>query len=290
VAKKKPRGKTTFWQWLLIAAAAFLLYQLIQHYLPGKKPAPKPPPPKPVKEAPKPRAEERAPTPSPQALREPAGKWDFQTAGRLLPAGAYADNYAAIPLGDSTSGLLAYAKTLPGKTPGRQGLTNTQPGISLFQWNQDKYQPHELNFSELETLPGVKAQRFTGLPQIEKKPIIGGKVQVFSVKVFMGEDPRKVQAYALVDKTGLTWAPLQRADGSKTTAAFMKGTTRDTTRDVKVEQHDGKTYLIQETGRLDPLKPYEGYRWKVEAFGWDGSAFVFDRKYSETLTKGKQTN
>lgn len=289
MAKRKSKKKSTsLGQWILVALGALLLYRGLQYFLaPRETPAKKPPVVERVLSTAEPHA---SPSPSPTPLKAPLAHWDFQSAARLLPDNAYPDNYLSILVKDSQGGLLAYAKVLPGKKPGPQGLTHTQPGLSFFRWKENQYQGQALNFSQLEpALPGIPLKKLTGLPQVEKKPWIEGETEVFPAKLFLEDDPREVSAWIAVGPGGVEWAPLQTADGKSNPAAFLQGTTRDLTRQVRTEKHDGKNYLIVETGKLDLARAYEGYRWKVEAYAWEGNKFVFDKEYSEQLTKEKKT-
>jgi hypothetical protein len=288
-SKKKSKKKSTpLWQWALLALGAFLLYRGLQYYL-----SPERYPPKKtisVKKTPETTTpHEAGPSPTPGVKGGPIQQWDFKSTGQLLPEGAYPDNFVPIPVKESQSGLLAFAKTLPGKRPGPQGLTNTQPGLSLFRWKDKKYEGQELKFSDLEpALSGINVQKFSGPPQVSKKPFSEAEAEIFTTQIFMGDDPRQVMAFFAVDATGIHWAPLQEADGKKLPAAFVKGTTKDTTRNVHTEKHSDKNYLIVETGKLDPAKLYEGYHWKVEAYFWNGQSFVYDNEYSDKLTKDKK--
>ncbi|HKY63025.1 MAG TPA: hypothetical protein VJR29_06375 [bacterium] len=310
-SKRSPKKKSTqWWQWLAIAAGAFLLYQGIEHFLyPPKesgskksvslktkdrkkerakdkerekeKPAPSPvgaarPSPTPTPHA--------SPTP-PAATGGPVAKWDFSSAARFLPPEAYPDNYTALAL-EGSSGLLAYAKTIPGKKPGPQGLTNTQPGLRALLWNGKAYDAKELDFnavkSELENF------KLVGLPQPERRPWIGGAAKVYPMKLFFTDETRLAVAYAVVEPNGPRWATVIDSSGKASPAVFLQGTTAAVTRKVRREEKNGKFYIVSERGSLDLDAPEAGYRWKVEAYAWNGKDFVFDKELSAQLTKEKK--
>lgn len=316
MAKKKSKrsskksSTTKWWQWLAIAAGAFLLYQGLEHFLyPPKdggskksvalkskerkkekekekekeKPAPSPAPSGKATPTPHPQA---SPTPSPAAASGAVAKWDFNSAARFLPPEAYPDNYTALNL-ENHSGLLAYAKVIPGKKPGPQGLTNTQPGLRALIWNGKAYDAKELDFnavkSELENF------KLVGLPQPDRRPWIGGAAQVFPMKLFFTDETRLAVAYAVVDASGPHWANVLDAGGKSSPAVFLQGTTAAVTRKVRREDRNGKYYIISEKGSLDVAQPEAGYRWKVEAFAWNGKDFVFDKELSAQLTKEKKS-
>ncbi len=285
MAKKK--SKNHYGQWLLIALAAFALYQGLKHYLnPIKISEKKTLAAKILREIPQHSPLPTAPLPE---IKEPVKKWTFETAGRFLPEKAYPDNYNSIPTEGESSALLAYAQLIEGKTPGPQGLTNTRPGLRWVKWDGKKYEAEDLDFSKLENAgTGLALQKFTGLPQIPKKPLSEDGSKIFPVKLFLDQDTRVVVAYLIVDGKNAGWAKLNNAEGKELPAAFLQGTTKSTTREIRTEKHDGKLYLIVNSGKLNELKLYEGYQWKVEAFGWNGQAFVFDKNYSEKLTKEKK--
>lgn len=295
-SKKTSKKSPQLWQWAIVAGAAFLLYQGLQRYVnPDKRSTEKKPPAikakvekekSPPPKAPAPPASP-APAPTPQPTSGPLPKWSFDKAGRFLPADAYPDNYTALTLGGGPSGLLAYAKTIPGKKPGPQGLTNTQPGLRVLRWDGKTYQYQDLDFATLQaTLGGLKT---VGLPQLERKPWIAGEASVFGTKLFLNDETRFVSGFILVDAAGPHWAPLQGADGKSGITAFLQGTTAATTRKVSKREIGGKPAVVLEKGSLDLSRPEAGYQWKVEAFTWNGKAFVFDKEASAKLTQEKKT-
>ncbi len=305
-SKRSAKKSTKWWQWLAIAAGAFLLYQGLEHFLyppketaskksvtlkskdrkkdkekekvtesaaPAAKPSPSP--------APRP-----SPTPQAAPTAGPVAKWDFNSAARFLPPEAYPDNYTALPL-DGSSGLLAYAKTIPGKKPGPQGLANTQPGLRALLWNGKSYDAKELDFnavkSELENF------KLVGLPQPDRRAWIGGAAKVYPMKLFFTDETRLAVAYAVVETGGPRWATVIDASGKASPAVFLQGTTAAVTRKVRREEKNGKFYIVSEKGSLDLKAPEAGYRWKVEAYAWNGKDFVFDKELSAELTKEKKS-
>ena len=307
-SKRSAKKSTKWWQWLAIAAAAFLLYQGLEHFLYPPKETPSK---KSVSLKSKDRKKDKekdkskdkaaesaaptakpAPTPAPQPsptppppTSGPVAKWDFNSAARFLPPEAYPDNYTALPL-DGGSGLLAYAKTIPGKKPGPQGLTNTQPGLRALLWNGKSYEARELDFnavkSELENF------KLVGLPQPDRRAWIGGAAKVYPMKLFFTDETRLAVAYAVVDAAGPHWAKVIDASGKSLPAVFLQGTTAAVTRKVRREEKNGKFYIVSERGSLDLQAPEAGYRWKVEAYAWNGKDFVFDKEFSAELTKEKK--
>lgn len=291
---KKSSKSPQLWQWALVAGAAFLLYYGLQHWLnpspsseakrtatvklKAEKPAPPPGHPK---------TATPTPTPQPQSTAGPLAKWTFQNAARFLPADAYPDNYSAQSLGAGPSGILAYAKTLPGKKPGPQGLTNTEPGLRAMVWDGQHYQSKELDFSPLSAaLGGLK---LVGPPQVERKAWISDGATVFPTKLYLNDETRLLVAYLLVDANGPRWAPLQTAEGTTGVAAFLQGTTAAVTRKVRRLEQGGKSYIVVERGSLDLKRPEAGYQWRVEAFAWNGKSFAYDKDLSATLTKEKKS-
>ena len=118
-SKKSSKKSPAFWQWIIVAGAAFLLYQGLQHWLdPDKSTAPKrsvtlkSKPEKAAKEEKSEKPEQPAapvakaaatptpaplaPTPAPVPTSGPVPKWNFQSAGRFLPKDAYPDNYNVV--------------------------------------------------------------------------------------------------------------------------------------------------------------------------------------------------
>jgi hypothetical protein len=287
MSSKKSRGKKnspSFWQWLLVAVAAFLLYKGLEHYLGEKKPAPKKPAVTVKAKTPPP----SPPAPSPQPTAAPVKKWDFQETAHLLPEGAYQDNFVPLAVRGGELGLIAYAKILAGKKPGPQGLTNTRPGLRWYRWEGGAYRSQELDFSALqEAIGGGSFQKLTGLPELEHSPLLRGEKTLFLTRLSLGEDPMEAIGVTEVDEQGIRWAPAQGPDGKIQAAAFLKGTTRLSTRNVLIQTYDRKTYIVVEQGRLDEKQLHLGYQWKVAAYVWDGKAFVYDKEYSEKLTKEK---
>lgn len=296
-SKKSSKKSPQLWQWVIVAGAAFLLYQGLQRYLDPERKAPEKKvaavKTKPEKEKPaavKPAAEP-TPTPAPKATPAPTAgplpKWSFENAARFLPADAYPDNYTAIQLNGSPSGLVAYAKTIPGKKPGPQGLTNTQPGLRVMHWDGKKYQSQDLDFDALK--PALGGLKPVGLPQTERKAWIGNNASVFGAKLFLNDETRLLSGFIVVDDSGPRWAPLQGEDGKTGLAAFLQGTTAATTRKVNKRDIGGKPMIVVEKGSLDLSRPEAGYQWKVDAYAWNGKAFVFDKEVSAKLTKEKKS-
>lgn len=316
MAKKKSKrsskksSNSKWWQWIAIAAGAFILYQGLEHFLYSPKDGPSK---KSVTLKTKDRKKEKerekekekpsesaapaakpAPTPAPLATPTPhavptagpVSKWDFNAGARFLPPEAYPDNYTVLPV-EGSSGLLAYAKTIPGKKPGPQGLTNTQPGLRALLWNGKSYDAKELDFnavkSELENF------KLVGLPQLDRRPWIGGAAKVYPMKLFFTDETRLAVAYAVVDANGPHWASVTDSTGKVSPAVFLQGTTAAVTRKVRREDKNGKFYIVSEKGSLDLDKPEAGYRWKVEAYAWNGKDFVLDKDFSAELTKAKKT-
>jgi hypothetical protein len=296
-SKKSAKKKPVLWQWVIVAAAAFLLYQGLEYWLSPdrkasthrtvavkgkneKRAAPVTPP-----AATKPRPTP-SPTPAPQATAAPVPKWDFKNAARFLPPEAYPDNYSAVPLPAAPSGLLAYAKTIPGKKPGPQGLTNTQPGLRSLWWDGKHYQTKDLDFEALK--PTLSGLRLVGPPQLERKAWIENGGSVYPVKLFLNDETRLVSGFVVIDAEGPRWAPLQGEGGKTGPAAFLQGTTAAVTRKVSKLEREGKRYVVVEKGSLDLVKPEAGYQWKVEAYAWNGKAFVLDAEVSAKLTQEKK--
>lgn len=216
-------------------------------------------------------------------------KWDFKDTSRLLPPDAFPDNYQPIPLQGNQLGLLAHAKLIPGKKPGPKGLTNTKPGLTWYKLQNEKYQQQQLNFEELKpALGAAPVQKLSGLPEVNQVPLVKGSKTLLLTRLFLGGDPTEAEAVVEADASGLRWATLVDANGKSQPAAFLKGTTRLTTRELITVLHQGKTYLVASQGSLNEAKLYEGYRWKVAAYYWDGNHFVYDRDYSAKLTKDKK--
>ncbi len=289
MAKKGGSKKNSpqLWQWLAVAVAAFLLYQGLEYLLSKKKPAPAKKPAS-TKISAAPVAKPPAPSPKPQASPGPLKQWNFQETRRLRPDGAYPDNYVPIPVRDKQSGLIAYAKLIPGKTPGPKGLTNTKPGLSFSRLEGEHYQTRDLDFSRLqEVLDAGILKKLSGLPEISANPVIPGAAPVYSARLFLGEDPREVHSFVVIDGDGLAWASVRDVGGQQKPAACVTGTTKLSTGELRTENRHGKTYIILEKGVLEEAKLHEGYRWAVRAYSWDGKNFVFDPDYSQTLSRQK---
>ncbi len=292
-SKKSASKSPALWQWVLVAGAAFLLYQGLQRWLNPDKAAPekhsvtlKSKPEKEKPAAPPAKQATPAPVPTPAPSTGPVPKWTFQSAARFLPADAYPDNYSEMQLGAGPSGLLAYAKTLPGKKPGPQGLTNTLPGLRALQWNGKQYETKELDFEPLK--PALGGLKLVGPPQADRKPWIADGETVLPAKFFLNDETRFLVGFILIDAQGPRWAPLQGEDGKPGVAAFLQGTTAATTRKVSKLERNGKHYIVVEKGFLDTAKPEAGYQWKVEAFAWNGKDFAYDKELSKTLTQEKK--
>lgn len=307
MAKKKSRSKKnspSILQWVLVAAAAFLLYKGLEFVLSDHRPAAKKTASPVVKLKPKEKGAAPIPapanTPAPSAHASPAPspppatgavkKWDFQETARLLPAGSFPDNYAAIPVKDNEIGLLSHAKLIPGKKPGPKGLTNTRPALSWNKLEGENYRTQELDFAPLkDALGNASFLKLSGLPVVEKSPLLKGDKSLFVSKLFLGEDPMEAVAIVQTDPAGIHWANTIGADGKSRPAAFLTGTTRLATKNFSTASRGGKTYLIVEQGQLNEKRLHEGYRWEVSAFAWNGSSFVYDKDYSGELTKKKQS-
>jgi hypothetical protein len=283
---KGKKKDSPLWQWVLVALAAFLLYKGLDYFLaPGMMSS--------DKRRVIVKAGKKTPEPSPTAKPQPETglikKWSFEAAAPHLPEGAYPDNYQATPIGKKDGALLAYAKLIPGKKPGPQGMTHTQPGLRVLMWNGKNYQPGEFSFAALDpALARISSKSFVGPPQISAKPLLEGDVAIYSAKIFLSNDPREVQAFIQVSEQGADWVQLHHASGKKIPAAFLLGTTQENTRSLKQQSYGGKSYLILENGTLDPYKTYEGFQWNLQAYYWDGKAFVYDQEYSDKLTKEKK--
>jgi len=313
MAKRKSSKKkknTAWWQWIIVAVAAFGLYKAMDHYLaepqgaaskktPGKitvaskdkTPEKKPAPAKP-EASPHPHASptpEPRPSPHPTPTAGPVAKWDFKDTSRLLPPDAFPDNYQPIAVQGNQVGLLAHAKLIPGKKPGPKGLTNTRPGLAWYKLQNDKYQEQNLNFDELKPVLGAATvQKMSGLPEVNPVPLVKGDKTLFLSRLFLGGDPMEAEAVLEADGSGLRWANLADASGKTQPAAFLKGTTKLTTREFITVKRQNKIYLVASSGSLNEAKLYEGYRWKVSAYFWDGNRFVYDPEFSEKLTKEKK--
>jgi len=294
MAKKRSRGKTRkkskkdspLWQWILVALLAFALYKGLDHFLgpdwqdPGSK---------------KPRlssAKKTQGTPSqksPEPTAGPVKEWNFKAASRFLPTEAIDENFQPTPIKDKKGALLAYAKKIPGKNPGPQGLTDTRPGLRVLEWNGQRYDSVDLSFADLEkSLGGLSAKKFEGLPRLEAQRIQLGEAEIIPARIFLSKDNREVVAYLLVQQEGIRWAPLHHASGKKMPAAFVVGTTQKNTRKIQHQKHGGKNYLIVENGVLDEYKAYAGYQWNIQAYFWDGNEFTYDKEYSKKLTEAKK--
>jgi len=292
-SKKSSQKNPAFWQWAVVAGAAFLLYQGLQHWLNPEKPSPekravtlKTKPEKPAAPAAKQATPPPAPTPQPSS--GPVPKWTFQSAARFLPADGYPDNYSELALGNGPSGLLAYAKTLPGKKPGPQGLTNTLPGFRAMLWNGKQYETKELDFEALK--PALGGLKLVGPPQADRRAWIADGITVLPAKFFLNDETRFLVGFILIDAQGPRWASLEGEDGKAGIAAFLQGTTAATTRKVNKVERNGKHYIVVEKGSLDLAKPEAGYQWRVDAYAWNGKAFAFDKDLSKTLTQEKKNS
>ncbi len=285
--RSNKKGLSTFWQWVLVALAAFIFYKGLDYFLSLKGPkTPKGPTHKIAKDA-APGQPSATPSPSPGA--GPVKKWNFESAAPFLPPDAYEDNFQTVPLKDETDVLLAYAQKKAGVQPGPQGLTGTRPGVRYLRWDGKNYQTQEISLKELEAALGnLSIKNFQGLPQIEKKSMKEGETEIFPAKLFLSGDDREVVAFLSVDSSGLKWAPLHHASGKKMPAAFVQGTTRESTQKISQQKNRGKNYLIIEHGVLDEFRTYEGYDWRVQAYFWDGMQFAYDKDYSDELTKAKK--
>ncbi|HCU24615.1 MAG TPA: hypothetical protein DF383_06335 [Deltaproteobacteria bacterium] len=279
--KKSPLG----WQWVLIAAAALALYWGLQYFLnPGEGMGQK---------NSNPKITVTTATPTPQATATPdpgapVAKWNFESAKPFLPEDAYPDNYSALNIDSSPSGLLAYAKMIPGERLGPQGATGTEPGLRLLHWDGSAYQSSDLDFRNLQAAIGKF--RASGLPQVERRPFASNGSQVYSAKLFSNDDSRIAVVYFIVDEAGIRWAPLMNSEGKTQNAAFLQGTTAAVTRRIRRLEEDGKTFIVMEKGTLDLDSPEIGYRWKVYAYFWNGKIFSLDKSLSEKLTEEKQAS
>jgi hypothetical protein len=279
MAKKRRKNQDSpLWQWILVAVVAFGLYKGVDFYLNRKEAAPE-------------KSHKTAVTPKPSAEAPgtgPVAEWNFQTAEKFLPQGAYPDNFQATPLEKDRGALLAFAKPLPGKTPGPQGLTNTQPGLRLIYWDGKEYRPQEIDFRKLAASLGeVSLQKLEGLPRLNP-PFKDGETLFYPTRLFLQDDNREVLAYVQVTESAIQWASLKNPSGKRMPAAFVLGTTASDSRKVRQEKFGGRNYLILEMGSLDELKPYEGYQWQVQAYYWNGQEYVYDADYSQKLTEAKK--
>jgi hypothetical protein len=279
----KRRGKkqdSPLWQWLLVAAVAFGLYKGVDYYLNRKEAPPSAVARKSV--TPKPN-----PTPETQAAG-PITEWTFQASGKFLPEGAYPDNFQPIPLEKDRGALLAFAKKVPGKDPGPQGLTNTQPGLRLIHWDGKEYQTQEVDFVKLRaSLGDVPLQKLEGLPRLNV-PLKEGESSLYPMRLFLHEDTREVAAYVQVTGAVVQWASLKNPSGKRMPAAFVLGTTARDSRLLRQQKFGGRNYLILEIGLMDEVRAYEGYQWQVQAYYWDGQQYVYDAEYSAKLTEAKK--
>jgi len=137
--------------------------------------------------------------------------------------------------------------------------------------------------------PALGGLKPVGPPQTERKAWIANGASVFGTKLFLTDETRFVSAFVLVDAAGPRWAPLQGEDGKTVPAAFLQGTTAATTRKVSKRDIGGKPTIVVEKGSLDLSRPEAGYQWKVEAYAWNGKAFVFDKAVSAKLTQEKKS-
>ena len=278
--RKKKKKDSTFWQWVVVALAALLLYKGLDYFLPRDQ-----------GEVKKSTSVSKEPSPSPEEGPSPIEKWTFESASQFLPKEGYRDNFNTIPLAKKDRALLSYAKKIPGKSPGHKGLVNTRPGLRYLFWDGKKYQTEDLSFSALEpSLGKLSSKNFVGLPRVGKKSIPVDQGEIFPTEIFLSNDDRSIIAYLMVSESGIAWAPLNHASGKKIPAAFVKGTTKETTQGIKNQKHDGKNYLILENGVLDEDRPYAGYKWNIQTYFWDGNNFVYDQEYSQELTRKKKLN
>jgi len=294
VAKKKSSKKrnSPIWQWVIVGIAAYLVYQGLEHFLPtDAKHQAKKEKETVVKIAPEGPKEAPAASPKPETKQAEIKKWNFSETSKLLPEGAYPDNYEPLGLKGDQAGLIAYAKTLPGKKPGPKGLTNTQPALRFYFKKQgQQYQGADLDLADLKATVGESVYaRLSGLPQVDKQAAIAGATEVFPVKLFLSGDSRVVQAYLAVGEGQGSWAKLSSSKGEPQIAAFVQGTTRLSTSQSLLKKEDGKNYLVFETGKLNEAKLYEGYQWEVKAYRWEGDKFAFDPEMSEKLLKEKKS-
>ena len=289
---QKTKNNPPLWQWALIAIVSILAYQGITSYLNKQKT--KSSASQPHSQTIKIKPSESKP--SPVKITEtqpsvPAGEeFSFSSSAKLLPKGSYQDNYMPITVEEKKSQLLAYAKLIPGKSPGPKGLTNTKPGLNYYYWKDKKFYSSALDFSALQNaVEGKISQKLSGPPQIKtRKPWISGEKKIYPMQLFLEGDPREIIAFAQVDAEGLRWAQVKSAEGDSKPAAFLKGATKLFNGEIKTVNENGTSWIFTESGWLDEAKPYLGYQWKVKAYRWDGESFVFDSKYSEKLTQQKQ--
>jgi len=279
---RKKRKDSPWWQWLLIALIAFGLYKVLDHYLPEDR-APAPPQKKSV-------AQPENKTDSQKALETsaagPIKKFSFEEAQKLLPKEAYPDNVQPTELQPTQGALLAYAKTVDGKTPGPQGQKNTHPGLRWVHWDGKEYEPRDLNFKDLETaLGGVSADQMEGMPHLAEHPFHESGADIYPTRIFLKDDNHEIMAYLKVDDSGTSWAPLKHASGKKMPAAFVLGTTAENSRKIRHRKQAGRQYIIIENGTLNEFKAYEGYQWTAQAYYWDKDHFAYDPDYSKKLTE-----
>lgn len=284
-SSKKKKKDSPLWQWVLVALVAFGLYQVLNHFLPkmtGKE-TEKPAPAAQKSTLPKSRPETE------EISGAPVKKWNLEEAQKYLPKSAYPDNVEPWPLPERTGVLLAYARRLSGIEPGPQGLTNTRPGLRSLRWDGKEYKKEDISFGDLDSaLPGISEKNFEGLPHLGKNPFDEGKSIIYPTRLFLKGDDREVMAYLKVSEAGTEWAPLNHPSGKRIPAAFVLGTTAETTRQVRHRKHGGRNYLIVENGILDEARAYEGFQWTVQAYYWDSDHFEYDSEFSKKLTESKK--
>jgi hypothetical protein len=285
VAKQRRKKQDSpLWQWLLVAAVAFGLYKGIDYYL-NLQPAH---PPTAVKS---PAPAKAIPTPAPETQATPITAWTFESAKKFLPEQAYPDNFRPVPLEKNQGALLAFAKKIPGKDPGPQGLTNTQPGLQFIHWDGKQYQSQEIEFTKLAPALGdIPLHQLEGLPQFNQLPFKEGDVTLYPMRLFLHQDNREIVAFLEAQGPSVQWAELKNPIGKRMPALFVLGTTATDSRKFRQQKVGGRNYLILEIGTMDELKAYEGYQWQVQAYYWDGQEYVYDADFSKKLTEAKKNS
>ncbi|MCB1214894.1 MAG: hypothetical protein KDK66_05400 [Deltaproteobacteria bacterium] len=266
--RRKKRGFPLL-QWIVVALVAILAYKGVDYLLSQLSQ---------TKDKP---AEKSHQDPSQKTAASQAFEPEKQ-----LPKEALQETLQSINL--DSGHLLSFAQKKAGHQPGPQGLTGTAPGL-VWTGTGSNPQNQALDFGQLDTsLVGIKPSQLEGPPQLEAQAFWQeGSKEVRGMKLFLDKDNRQVEAYAFITPQGLQWAKLKHASGKNMPAAFALGTTERYSYLLKSRLYQGKKYLILEIGQLDELEPYKGYVWTVQAYYFDGQAFIYDPQYSKELTKQK---
>lgn len=301
-SRRPPQKKSSLGKWLLLVVVGVLTYKGADYFLPrlfsdkpsgsiasNQKKSSKGATQNKISQTPSQKAAQKDEAAVKDAEKKPLASLSLEETQKLLPKNAFPDNFDTIPMETQEAALISHAKTISGKKPGPKGETNTQPGLRYVKWTGQDYQNQDLNFDKLKpALGSLASKKMVGLPKVEASPFAKGKSELYLAKMFFEGDNREVLAVIEVNDKGADWASLHHASGKKIPAAFSQGTTKETTRQVLAVKHDGKPYLIVENGELDEFRPYAGYLWSAQAYYWDGSQFVYDSKYSQSLTRSKR--